>query len=52
MIEEETEFKLPDIKLKPKRRSSFFGFESTPVPVSNEKDEEEAYLKKLENEGK
>ncbi len=49
-MEEEIEINLAVLKPKSKRRSSFFGFEPTPVPVSTEKDDEEAYFKKLEKE--
>lgn len=47
---EESEISFPVLKLKSKRRSSFFGFDPTPVPASTEKEEEEAYFKKLEKE--
>lgn len=39
-----------DLKRQTRRRSSFFGFEPTPVEPSSEEEAVEAYFKKLEKE--
>lgn len=50
-MEEESDIsKFIQFKPKIKRRSSFFGFEPSPVDVVNEEQDEEAYFKKLEKE--
>lgn len=50
-MEEESEIvKFIENKRKTRRRSSFFGFQPTPVEPTSEQDAVEAYFKKLETE--